>query len=133
MLTAHAIVLRVLDHRLRAEHGLAVSEFDVLITLWNAPGKRRAMTELAGAIMLSPAGLTHLVTRLERDRLVARNADPADRRRVLVTLTAQGRRRLDEARVTHDDVVRTWFTDRLTVAQRHALVGAWAAVLGRDG
>ncbi len=31
--------------------------------------------------MLSPAGITHLVTRLERDGLVRREMDPSDRRK----------------------------------------------------
>src|SRR5262249_24539207 len=94
MLAAHAALIRELDRRLRATHGLGVSEFDVLITLYNGAERGMRMTDLAKAIMLSPAGLTHMVTRLERDRLVERAVDPADRRSFLVRLTPGGRARL---------------------------------------
>lgn len=129
MLSAHTILLKELDQRLRAEHALAVSEFDVLITLFNAGDQR--MTDLAAAIMLTPAGLTHMVTRLERDRLVQRTIDPADRRSYLVSLTAAGRSRLDAARSTHNDVIRTRFTHRLSRQQLRQLADIWGSVLGR--
>ena len=129
MLAAHAALIRELDGQLRAAHGLGVSEFDVLITLFNGAERGVRMTDLAKAIMLSPAGLTHMVTRLERDRLVERAVDPADRRSFLVRLTPTGRERLDAARVTHNAVIRDRFTARLTGAQLHQLSSAWDAIL----
>ena len=57
-------VVQALDAELRRNHGLAVTEFDVLITLFNAPNQRLGMSVLADRVMLSPAGTTHLVTRL---------------------------------------------------------------------
>jgi DNA-binding MarR family transcriptional regulator len=129
MLAAHAALIRELDGQLRAVHGLGVSEFDVLITLFNGAERGVRMTDLAKAIMLSPAGLTHMVTRLERDRLVERAVDPADRRSFLVRLTHGGRERLDAARVTHNAVIRDRFTTRLTGPQLHQLSGAWDAIL----
>jgi len=128
MLTAHAALIRELDRQLRAVQGLGVSEFDVLITLFNGAERGVRMTDLAKAIMLSPAGLTHMVTRLERDRLVERAVDPADRRSFLVRLTPGGRARLDAARVTHNAVVRAQFTGRLTGAQLQQLARAWDAL-----
>src|SRR5262245_52824298 len=74
-------VLPVLDEQLRSRHGLTVSEFDVLITLWNAPHQRLGMGVLAQSAMLSPSGLTHLVTRMERDGLIRRTPDQADGRK----------------------------------------------------
>ena len=129
MLAAHAALIRELDGQLRAAHGLGVSEFDVLITLFNGAERGVRMTDLAKAIMLSPAGLTHMVTRLERDRLVERAVDPADRRSFLVRLTPGGRERLDAARVTHNAVIRDRFTARLTGPQLHQLSSAWDAIL----
>ena len=58
---------RVLDEALIAVHGISVKEFDVLITLFNAPEGRLRMAELAEQVVLSPSDVTHLVTRLERD------------------------------------------------------------------
>ena len=129
LLAAHATLIRELDGQLRAAHGLGVSEFDVLITLFNGAERGVRMTDLAKAIMLSPAGLTHMVTRLERDRLVERAVDPADRRSFLVRLTPGGRDRLDAARVTHNAVIRDRFTARLTHPQLHQLSSAWDAIL----
>ena len=129
MLATHAALIRELDGQLRAAHGLGISEFDVLITLFNGAERGVRMTDLAKAIMLSPAGLTHMVTRLERDRLVARAVDPADRRSFLVRLTPIGRERLGAARVTHNAVIRDRFTARLTGPQLHQLSSAWDAIL----
>jgi len=129
MLAAHAALTRELDGQLRAAHGLGVSEFDVLITLFNGAERGVRMTDLAKAIMLSPAGLTHMVTRLERDRLVERAVDPGDRRSFLVRLTPAGRERLYAARATHNAVIRDRFTARLTGPQLRQLSGAWDAIL----
>jgi len=90
LLQLQQMVLAELDTQLRHRHGLAVTEFDVLITLFNAPGQRLQMSALARQVMLSPAGTTHLVTRLERDGLVRRAVDPADRRRWFTVLTTDG-------------------------------------------
>ena len=62
--------MRALDEALTAAHGISITEFDVLITLFNAPDQRLRMTELAEQVVLTPSGLTHLVTpaRTERPR-----------------------------------------------------------------
>ena len=71
MLRTHALVIRSLDEQLARHHGLAVSEFDVLITLASAPDRELRMSELADRVMLSPSGFTRLVGRLERIGLSA--------------------------------------------------------------
>ena len=81
LLMLHNSVLRELDAELRRQHDLPITEFEVLITLFNAPERRLRMSQLAQRVLLSPAGTTHLVTRLERDRLVRREVDPADGRK----------------------------------------------------
>src|ERR1700759_3203051 len=91
-------VIRELDAALIAAHGISVKEFDVLITLFNAPAARLRMTELAERVVLTPSGVSHLVTRLERDGLVSRVVDEDDRRSFFAALTANGQRRLRESR-----------------------------------
>jgi DNA-binding MarR family transcriptional regulator len=128
MLRAHALVIRALDERLARSHGLTVSEFDVLITLANAPDRELRMTELADRVMLSPSGLTRLVARLERAGLVRRRPAADDGRSFLSCLTKQGAAKLDEARPTHNSVIRELFLDRIPSRERAALARAWRAL-----
>jgi DNA-binding MarR family transcriptional regulator len=122
-------VLRALDAALSAGHGISVKEFDVLITLFNAPAGRLRMTELAEHVVLTPSGVTHLVTRLERDGLVNRIVDDDDRRSFFAALTADGHRRLRESRPTHNEVVRAHLTRKLTARQLATLSDLWETIL----
>jgi DNA-binding MarR family transcriptional regulator len=118
-------VLSDLDAALRQEHGLAVTEFDVLITLFNAEDERIGMSALADRVMLSPAGMTHLITRLERDGLVRREPDQRDGRKFYAVLTDAGRRALREARRTHNQVLRRGLFAATTAADRRTLQRIW--------
>ncbi len=119
-------VLGDLDRDLRQEHGLGVTEFDVLITLHNAPERRLRMSALAERVMLSPAGVTHLVTRLERDKLVRREVDPSDRRKWYTLLTGQGDEVLKAARRTHNAALRRGLLGVTTPTERRTLQRLWA-------
>jgi DNA-binding MarR family transcriptional regulator len=132
LLMLHRTVLQDLDTELRQQHKLAVSEFDVLITLFNAPGNRLGMSALAREAMLSPAGTTHLVTRLERDGLVKREADPADRRKWFTALTGEGDRALRAARRTHNTVLRRTFLAATSAADRAVLQQLWQRLSSPD-
>ena len=125
LLMLHRTVLQDLDTELRQQHKLAVSEFDVLVTLFNAPDHRLGMSALAREAMLSPAGITHLVTRLERDGLVKREVDPADRRKWFTVLTEEGDRALRAARRTHNTVLRRTFLAATSAADRKLLQQLW--------
>jgi DNA-binding MarR family transcriptional regulator len=120
---------RALDEALSEAHGISVKEFDVLITLFNAPDGRLRMAELAQRVVLSPSGVTHLVTRLERDGLVQRLVDERDRRSFFAALTRAGRQRLRDSRPTHNEVIREHLTRRLTPNQLNALGALWAKLL----
>jgi len=126
LLAVTKAVLRDLDASLGAEVGLSVTEFDVLITLFNAPDRKLGMSELASKVMLSPSGLTHLVTRMERDGLLARQEDPSDRRKFFTVLTPTGGERLRLARSTHNRVLRETLLPHLHPQDRRTL-----AQLGR--
>jgi DNA-binding MarR family transcriptional regulator len=119
------LVLQDLDAELRREHQVTVTEFDVLITLYNAPDKRLGMSALADRVLLSPAGTTHLVTRLERDGLVRREVDPTDRRKWFTVLTDAGDQALRDARQTHNAVLRRTILAAVTSAERRTLQRVW--------
>ena len=120
---------RALDEALSEAHGISVKEFDVLITLFNAPDGRLRMAELAVRVVLSPAGVTHLVTRLERDGLLQRIVDEGDRRSFFAALTPAGHQRLRESRPTHNEVIREHLTRRLTPNQLNTLGALWEKIL----
>src|SRR5215510_12335398 len=121
---------RALDEALTARHGISVKEFDVLITLFNAPDGRMRMTELGDHVVLTGSGITHLVTRLERDGLVLRTVDENDRRSFFAALTAAGQRRLRDSRPTHNEVIRAHLTSRATPRQLATLGALWDKILG---
>ncbi len=81
-----------------AAHTLEPWEFDVLSALRRA-GDPYALTPgaLLRATLVTSATMTHRVDRLTAAGLVVRGPDPADRRGVLVRLTAAGRLRVDAA------------------------------------
>ena len=62
--------------------------------LWTLKGGPVRAGGLATLARLSPSAITETVEGLERDGLVRRETDPADRRAVRVALTADGKRQL---------------------------------------
>ena len=114
MLQVASRVLRELDDALGAEDRLTVTEFDVLITLDNAPAHQLRMTDLARATLLSSGGMTRLAGRLEQRGLLRRVSDPDDARAFRATLTPEGERRLAHARMTHDAVLARMITPHVT-------------------
>ena len=61
------------------------------------PPHRLSPTRLGRGLMLSSAGVTSRIDRLERRGLVRRLPDPDDRRGVIVELTDEGEKLVDEA------------------------------------
>ncbi len=122
-------VLRELDRSLDSEQRMTVSEFDVLITLDNAPDRRLRMTDLAQATMLSSGGMTRLVGRLEQRGLVRRDPDPNDARAFQASLTQAGRTSLAKARITHDKVIANLLGEHLTPRAAQTLTGLLDRVL----
>ena len=80
------------------QFGLNRGEVGVLGALLTAPDKHRlSPTQLFKGLMLSSAGITSRLDRLERRGYVKRVSDPDDRRGVLVELTDAGRKALEQA------------------------------------
>jgi DNA-binding MarR family transcriptional regulator len=100
-LTAHARITRRLDDELRAEHDLSLAEYDALLTIADAPGRRIRMRQLADRVILSKSGVTRLIDRLVLDGLVERDACLTDARGAEAVLTPAGLDRLRRASRTH--------------------------------
>jgi DNA-binding MarR family transcriptional regulator len=124
-LRVHAALVRELDRELELEHGLPLTQYEVLLNLDNAPDHRLRMSELASSVLLSQSGITRLVDRMEREGLVERVPCPGDRRGLWAILTDAGRSRLAEARPTHLAGVRARFLAHFSGEELHALGAAW--------
>ena len=121
-------VLATLDNELRAEHGLSLGEYEVLVHLSEAPEGSLRMTDLAGALRLSPSGITRRIDGLVRAGLVERRQCPSDRRGSNAVLTTDGLRRLEKAAPSHVRGVRAYFIDQLTEKELANLAAALARV-----
>jgi DNA-binding MarR family transcriptional regulator len=109
LLEAHAVLYGALDSQLQAEHGLPLSQYEVLKVVRDAPGEQMRMADVADRVLLSRSGLTRLVDRLACSGLLERRACPSDARGALAHLTPLGRERLDAARRTHLEACRRLF------------------------
>ena len=93
------VVIGQLVRRLRAERrDLSLSQATVLGLLDRAGAA--SISDLAAADRVRPQSMAATVAAMEAAGLLERSADPADRRRVLITTTAAGRAALagDRAR-----------------------------------
>jgi DNA-binding MarR family transcriptional regulator len=112
-------------------HGIGRGDYDVLASLRRA-GDPPVLTpgELCGRLMLSSAGVTGRIDRLERAGLVRRAANPTDGRGVLVELTEQGRELVDRL-VTEDMERQAPWLSALSERERAQLVRLLGKLLDR--
>jgi DNA-binding MarR family transcriptional regulator len=103
--------------------GLGRGEVGLLSALRVAgPPHQASPTKLARGLMLSSAGVTQRIDRLERRGFVRRLADPNDRRGVLIELTDEGLEAVDAA-VAANTVAERQLLERLDPDEVTALEG----------
>ncbi|NYI99998.1 DNA-binding MarR family transcriptional regulator [Nocardioides thalensis] len=109
LLDRHARIGCALEKSLQNEHGLGLSEFEILDRLVDGEKGKYRMSDLASDIYLSQSALSRAVARLEEDGLVRRDMCTNDRRAIFVCLTDAGRKVAEQARPTHRAVLeQTW-------------------------
>jgi DNA-binding MarR family transcriptional regulator len=89
-LNAHAHVTRAIGRDLAAAGLPDLGWYDLLWTLYRAPGRRLRVNQLAREVVLSPTAMSRFVDRAEKAGVVRREPDPADRRALQVALTNAG-------------------------------------------
>lgn len=90
LLTAHAELTERIDTALREADVIPLRWYDALIGLYEAPGRRLRLTEMAKAALLSRSGLSRLVDRLEQAGLLTRVPCEDDARGAYAVLTPAG-------------------------------------------
>jgi DNA-binding MarR family transcriptional regulator len=120
-LRAHAALTRELSARLEADHGLTMSDFDVLIQLYHAPDHAMRRVDIARQVLLTPSGITRLLDGLERGGLVGKRSCDSDARVSYAVLTEEGLRRVEAARSSHHADVDELFGAALHATEREQL------------
>ena len=122
LVRAHATATRSLNAQLSADHGLTISDYEVLLRLAGAPERRLRRVDLAEQVLLTASGITRLLDGLERQGWVERGACDGDRRVVYAVLTDAGLAKLREARSTHIPQIEAHFGRVLTPEELAILV-----------
>lgn len=126
-----AVVSEALNHDLIEELKISLNEYEVLSRLSETPGFTMRMSTLAEGLVHSRSRLTHTVTRLESEGLVARSTCKVDRRGVNCTLTDKGYELLEKAAPLHVQSVRYHLVDKLG-EERMIELGELCALLIED-
>jgi DNA-binding MarR family transcriptional regulator len=129
LLRGHAELLRAMNARLLAEHGLTANDYDVLVQLADAPDQALRRVDLAERVVLSPSGITRLLDGLEAGGYVAKRRCDHDARVTYAALTDAGYRKLQDASRTHHADVEALFAAHYSDEELIAL----AELLGRLG
>jgi len=120
-LRAHAEIVAAVEQRL-GETGLPpLLWYDVLWALEQAPGHTLRMGVLAETVVLSRSNLSHVVARLEAQKLVIRRKSPDDGRGAVAALTDKGAALRRAMWPIYRDAVSTAFTQHLKPADARAL------------
>ena len=107
------LLFEQLNRQLSDEAGMSLAEYEILVQLSEAPGRRMRMSEVADRVVSSRSRITHTVGRLEDRGMVAREPCADDGRGVLCVLTDAGFARLEAAAPGHVEMVRTIMFDPL--------------------
>ena len=113
LLRAHATSIRRFNAELVGEHGLTLNDYEVLLRLSRAEGRRLRRVDLAEQVLLTPSGITRLLEGLEAEGLVERESCPSDLRVTYARLTENGAQRLQAASCAHVASIKALFEEHL--------------------
>jgi len=126
-LRSHAAITRELSARLEAQHGLTLSDYDVLVQLYYAPERKMRRVDIARTVLLTASGITRLLDGLERSGKVAKERCDSDARVTYAVLTDEGVASFQAAQKTHLADIDELFASQFDERERVAL----AELLGR--
>jgi len=113
LLEVSSFVTQRIDEDLRDKVGIDIQTYDAMLHTKEAGDTGIRMTDLADRVLLSKAGLTALVDRLEHRGLLARRTGRKDRRVKRIVLTPAGAELFHQAAQVHNATVDRWFHQHL--------------------
>jgi DNA-binding MarR family transcriptional regulator len=113
LMTCTQMIERVVRSRLRDRFGTTLPRFDLMSQLERHPEGLR-MNELSRLLMVTGGNVTAIVDQLEKEGLVERLDEPADRRAFRIRLTRSGEKSFAEMAREHEE----WVVDMLSGLSR---------------
>jgi len=110
------------------ESGCSPADYQVLLALKEADGRRLRSSELAANIDWERSRLSHHLGRMERRGLIRRSDCATDSRGAEVSLTEDGAQLFRRASVPHLRAIKKYFADALTPGQFEELAGILQAL-----
>jgi DNA-binding MarR family transcriptional regulator len=132
-LTVHALACRRIDDRLLKADCLSFDDYDVLLTVNEAPDETIRMTDLAEAVLLSNSGMSRRVARLEERGLLHRDQCVEDGRVFRVRLTVLGRSALAQTWKVYRVLIEESFASHLTDEEAWQMGVIFQRILDRIG
>ena len=120
-LRAHAAITRQLSTRLETQHGLTLSDYDVLVQLYFAPERALRRVDLARTVLLTASGITRLLDGLERGGWVEKKACSTDARVSYAALTDAGAAKFEQAYASHRADIEELFSSNFSAAEHKQL------------
>lgn len=121
LVMATTLLFDRLDDELNCDHGISLTEYEILVRLSEHEGHRMRMAQLANSLAHSRSRVTHTVGRLEDASLVQRIKSLDDGRGIDCVMTAAGFKRLQEMAPTHVEGVRAHLVDLVSQKDLAAL------------
>ncbi|WP_231618559.1 MarR family winged helix-turn-helix transcriptional regulator [Nonomuraea sp. SBT364] len=126
LLQLASLLVTDLETRIHRPRGLTLAGFRLLFKLWLlGPTQPVRLAEISA---MSRSAVTNAVNTLERGGLAERRPSPADRRAVVVVLTAAGETAVREAFAEQARREQEWFA-ALGEAEREQLTGLLTRIL----
>jgi DNA-binding MarR family transcriptional regulator len=113
LLTCTQMIERVVRSRLREQFSTTLPRFDLMAQLERRPDGLK-MNELSRLLMVTGGNVTTIVDQLEKEGLVERFDEPADRRAFRIHLTKNGERTFAEMARSHEE----WVVEMLSGLSR---------------
>jgi DNA-binding MarR family transcriptional regulator len=126
-LQSHAAITRELSAQLQHEHGLTLSDYEVLLRLKNAEGGMMRRVDIASQVLLTASGITRLLEGLERSGYVRKQTCESDARVSYAKITDEGLEKFTVASQTHLRGIEELFLSRYSGSELATL----AELLGR--
>ena len=125
---AHAALVELMDRELRADCGIPLAWYDVLVEVAHSPNGAIRMADLAEQVLLSRSWLTRRVTQLEDAGLLERRAADEDLRGVCAALTPHGREIFRKMERSHSASIERHFSRYLSAEEAELIARAFARI-----